>query len=184
MGLFSSYLETLCRVNDLEKSLKIDWLFYTGMLFNSRDKWWGDFKFRATAHEGIDISFYRTQAGEIKCFDNSIKVPAMDDGKIVNICDDFLGQTLVVKHKAPAYSDRQIFFIYAHIIPEKQLKTDRIIKKKEVIAKVCDTNRNRLLTPHLHFSCIETQLDIQPEELNWKLFSKNRDINLIHPVFL
>ncbi|RLB99127.1 MAG: hypothetical protein DRH34_13065 [Deltaproteobacteria bacterium] len=184
MSLFSDYLKTLSHVNDLGKGQKVEWLFHCGMLFSSKDKWWGDFKFRHCAHEGMDITYFRTYPDEMQCFDDSIKVPAMDDGIIVNICDDFLGKTLVVEHKNSNHFNSRILFIYAHIIPEKGLKTGHSIQKKEIVARVGDTHKNPLLPPHLHFSCFEVPQQIQSENLNWNLFSKSREVNLIHPVFL
>ena len=200
MSKFSDYLEAISQINNFGNGLssdsrkdlplnstnafKIQWLFHCGMLFSSRDKWWGDFKYRQSVHEGIDITFYKTHLGEIHCFDDSIKVPAMDDGIILNICDDFLAQTLVVRHNDFISSNRQILFAYAHIIPEKGLKSGHIVKKDNPIAKICNTYKNPQLPPHLHFSCFEIPKDIKPEYLNWDLFSKSPDINLINPVFL
>ena len=192
MSKFSDYLQAISQVNGLVNgqanglgnNRKVQWLFHCGMLFSSKDKWWGDFKFRHCPHEGIDITYYRTNPDEIHSFDDSIKVPAMDDGFILNICDDFLGQTLVVEHENSIVFNRRIIFAYAHIIPEKNLKVGHNIKKKDVIARVCDTNRNPQLPPHLHFSCFEVLKKVPPEHLNWDLFSKNLEVNLIHPVSL
>jgi hypothetical protein len=192
MSNFSDYLQAISRVNGLvysrvdgrENSQKIQWLFHCGMLFESKDKWWGDFKFRHCPHEGIDITYYRTYPDEMHRFDDSIKVPAMDDGILLNICDDFLAQTLVVEHGKSILFDRRILFVYAHIIPEKSLKLGHIIKKGDVIARVSDTHKNPQLPPHIHFSCFEVLRKVQPKYFNWNLFSKNNEVNLIHPVSL
>ena len=200
MSKFSNYLEAISKINNLGNGLsndllkdlplnstntfKVQWLFHCGMLFSSKDKWWGDFKYRQSEHEGIDITFYRSQSNEIHCFDYSIKVPAMDDGIILNICDDFLAKTLVIKHKKITSLNSQILFAYAHIIPKKGLKSGQRIRKNEVLAKICKNSKNPQLPPHLHFSCFEIPKNIRPEHLNWDLFSKSPDINLINPVFL
>jgi len=187
---FSDYLEAISRINNLgnasnyTNASKVQWLFHSGMLFSSQDKWWGDFGLRSSVHEGIDITFYREDQNKIFCFDDSIKVPAMDDGILLNICDDFLAKTLVIKSKDVTSTDRQVLFAYAHITPEKKLKPGCNIKKSEVIAKVCNTNKNPQLPSHLHCSCFEVPKNIQPEYLNWNLFSKSSDILLINPVFL
>ena len=187
MKRFSDYLETISQVNNLSglgDDQKVQWLFCCGMLFSSMDKWWGDFKYRHSAHEGIDITYYSTHPEKMHCFDDSIKVPAMEDGAILNICDDFLGQTLVVEYENSISSSKRILFVYAHIIPEKDLKIGHIIQNKQVIARVCDTYKNPLLPPHLHFSCFEISKKVLPKHLNWSLFSTYTDINWIHPVFL
>jgi len=184
MKPFFDYLEAISQVNDLGNGLKVQWLFHCGMLFLSSDKWWGDFKSRHCGHEGIDITYHRTQEGETKCFNDAIKVPAMDGGILLNICDDFLGQTLVVEHEKFSCADSRILFVYSHIIPEKSLKTGHSITKNQVIARVCNTVKNPQLPPHLHFSCLETSKSILPEDLNWTFFTTHPDIHLIHPVFL
>ncbi|MCP4670224.1 MAG: M23 family metallopeptidase [Desulfobacula sp.] len=198
MSRFSDYLKAISQINDLGNGLscdvlknlplnstnafKMQWLFYCGMLFSSRDKWWGDFKYRQSAHEGIDITFYRLNH-KIHSFNDSIKIPAMEDGIVLNICDDFLAKSLVIKQKTTVCNG-QILFVYAHLIPKQDLKPGQIIKKNEVLATICKNSKNPQLPPHLHFSCFEVPEDIRPEDLNWDFFSKSHDINLINPVFL
>jgi len=184
MNRFSNYLKTISRVNNLENGSKVQWLFHCGMLFSSMDKWWGDFKFRNCAHEGIDVTYFRTDPGEIQCFGPSVKIPAMDDGKILNICDDYLGQTLVVEHHHSMHFNRRIIWVYAHITPEKGLRQTDSIQKDDIIARVCDTHKNPQLPPHLHFSCFEVDPLVQHHHLTWDLFSKKDDVNLIHPLFV
>lgn len=184
MSKFSDYLHTVSKVNHLGNGMEIQWLFHCGMLFSSMDKWWGDFKFRKSAHEGIDITYFRPHSHDMHCFNDSILVPAMDDGIILNICNDFLGQTLVVGHINPMSFNRQILFVYSHIIPEKGLNPGHLIKEEDIIGRVCDTYKNPQLPPHLHFSCFEVALEIQSDHLDWNLFSKNPEVNIIHPLFL
>ncbi|MBW2654603.1 MAG: M23 family metallopeptidase [Deltaproteobacteria bacterium] len=189
MSKFFDYLDSISQVNGLTNGMgngqKIQWLFHCGMLFLSKDKWWGDFKFRHSAHEGIDITYYRIRPDKLHNFDNSIRVPAMENGIILNICNDFLGQTLVVEHENSLLFNRRLLFAYAHIIPEKNLKIGQVVKKGQVIATVCDTYKNPQLPPHLHFSCFEVLKKIPPEHLDWNLFfSDNLDVNLLHPIFL
>lgn len=184
MSKFSDYLGAIARVNGLGNGESVEWLFHCGMLFSSRDKWWGDFQFRHAAHEGIDITYFRTRTDKTDCFDDDIRVPAMDDGVVLNICDDFLGQTLVVGHKPLTHPDSQILFAYSHIIPEGRIKKGQLIKKERVIARVSHTRKNPQLPPHLHFSCFETIQKVQCEHLNWQLFSDSLKVNMIHPVFL
>ncbi|MBF0468424.1 MAG: hypothetical protein HQK61_06010 [Desulfamplus sp.] len=92
-------------INNLPISDAGEWLFYPGMLFGSHAKWWADWGCRYTPHEGVDIAFYRTSNKHYRTFnkdiatlDSTVMVPAMADGVILNICDDFLGQSVVVAH--------------------------------------------------------------------------------------
>jgi len=184
MKRFSEYLATIARINNLGMGQPVEWLFHTGMLFSTREKWWGDFKSRASAHEGIDITYFRTKPREVCRFDDTIIIPAMEDGQIINICNDFLGKTLVVDLENNEDSDIRVFLAYAHILPEKELIEGDRLKKNDIIARVCDTGKNPQLPPHLHFSCFEVKKHILPEYLNWTLFSASADVNPIHPVFL
>jgi hypothetical protein len=184
MKTFSEYLNAVSRVNRLGNGQAVEWLFHPGMLFSSMDKWWGDFGFRSSAHEGIDITYFRTPAEEILCFDDSVQIPAMEDGRIINICDDFLGRTLVVETINQGFPETRVIYTYAHIRPEIRLTIGHCVKKDEVIARVCDTRKNPQLPPHLHFSCFEIEKGVLPRDLNWNLFSNDTAINRVNPVFL
>jgi hypothetical protein len=188
MSRFSDYLETISRINCLDQGLDqnqaVQWLFHCGMLFSTRDKWWGNFKFRHTAHEGIDITYFRTARDRLNCFDDTVKIPAMDDGQVLNICDDFLGKSLVVEQQAPGAREERIVFVYAHIIPAQEIKTGNIIQKNTFIATVCHTRKNPQLPPHLHFSCFEVGHRIKEKNLNWTLFSDPFKAKPFHPIFL
>jgi len=184
MKIFSDYLTAISRINRLGNGQAVEWLFHPGMLFSSMDKWWGDFGFRSSAHEGIDITYFRTREGEICSFNDTVQIPAMEDGRIINICNDFLGRTLVVELEKQDPRETFVIYTYAHIRPESRLSIGRRIKKNEIIARVCDTQRNPQLPPHLHFSCFEIGMGVLPKDLNWDLFSTSTTINPIHPVFL
>ncbi len=188
MKKFEDYLEAISRLNNLGNGFNVQWLFYNGMLFSSYAKWWGDWKIRSTRHEGIDICWYRIPGQmDTLCFDPQIKIPAMDKGRILNICNDFLGQTIAIEFSGTASPSQNAFpviYTYAHIIPEKELKIGTEIEKGEVIARVCPTHKNPQLPPHLHFSCFELCSSLQNEKLDWNLFTDESHVNMIHPFFL
>lgn len=185
MKNFSNYLQAIARTNHLENDLKTQWLFYCGMLFLSREKWWGDFKYRPALHEGIDICWYRTEnKKQVHCFTPEIRIPAMENGTVLNICNDFLGQTLVVELKNPTNSNFRIVLTYAHVVPEPGILKGQKIKKNQVIAKVSDTKKNDTLPAHLHFSCFEILEPVPENHLAWDVFTDPEKVNMICPVFL
>jgi hypothetical protein len=184
MKSFAEYLKTIVQINSLETGQAVECLFHSGMLFLSRDKWWGDFRFRSTAHEGIDICFFRSAKGKIQCFDPEIQVPALEDGRIINICNDFLGQTLVVERQEIKLAYSRVLIAYAHIQPAENIRINDNIKNNRIIAKLCDTVKNPQLPPHLHLSCFEVPKTVKPDELNWTFFSRSIHASLINPVFL
>lgn len=189
---FSRFLEKISHLNGLGKGASIQWCFYPGMLFSSWDKWWDDFGTRSTIHEGIDITYYETQDGNQHQFTKTTQIPALDSGKILNICNDFLGQTLVIEHPESGVSTKEtektkgkiIIYAYAHINPNKLLKIGGFIQKDDPIATVCSTVKNPKLPPHLHLSCFEVPSEIPCNALNWDLFSKIEKVHSIHPWFL
>ena len=184
MKSFTEYLKTIAKINKLERNQALQWLFYPGMLFLSRDKWWGDFHFRTTAHEGIDICFFRSAKDKIQCFDPEIQVPALEDGRIINICNDFLAQTLVVESQEIKAANTRVLIAYAHIRPAEPLKINDNIGKNQIIAKLCDTLKNPQLPPHLHLSCFEVPKNLESDDLHWSLFSQSIHVSPINPVFL
>ena len=104
------------------------------------DKWWGDFLHRPSAHEGVDITYYRDlKTGRIHHFSDAIKVPAMADGTVLAICHDFLGQTIVSELPEKGTALTRVVFAYAHIVPEKGIRPGDRIYKDQIIANVCDT---------------------------------------------
>ncbi len=90
-----SYLNAVERLNRLPMDPKREWIFHSGMLFQSNLKWWPKGT-RATCHEGVDILFYRHRNGSIASVPCDLLVPALSGGTILNICDDFLGKSVIV----------------------------------------------------------------------------------------
>lgn len=182
---FQAFLEQIAEANDLFTKEKIQWLFHTGMLFLSPDKWWGDFKYRASAHEGVDITYYnRPKDRVIRQLAAGARVPAMENGTLLNICPDFLGTSMVVESEKNIAKGVRVVMVYAHVTPENGYGPGDIILKNSCVARICDTRKNPKLPPHLHLSCFEILLEVEPEDLNWALFSKQENLCMIHPVFL
>lgn len=166
-------LHSIVQINKLPISDSREWLFYPGMLFGSCAKWWADWKIRYTAHEGLDITFYRTLIGDIGSFDPTVMVPAMADGTVLNICDDFLGQSVIINHgECDSIEENHcnhqkaiVAAVYSHICVEKnsvkpsephekELPYNRLkaqmdieigmsVVKGQILGKVADTSMKR-----------------------------------------
>ncbi len=186
MQKFINYLNTLSRINDLGQGDPVQWHFHCGMLFLAQNKWWGDFKLRSSIHEGIDITYYTTLSGKWQEFDETVLVPAMASGIVLNICDDFLGRTIVTQSFLPTGNLKtRILLAYAHIQPWQGIQRNSIVMEKSVLATVCKSKKKPpQLPPHLHLSCFEVPNNIPADDLNWNLFSKSPDVRLIHPLFV
>ena len=57
-------------------------------------------------------------------------------------------------------------------------------EKDEIIARICRTDKNPLMPPHLHFSCFEVPRNLKSKALNWDLFTTDRRVRFIHPLFI
>ena len=84
---FCDYFKERNHLDELEFKT---WFLLPGMRFDSSDKWWGDFKKRKTRHEGVDFCLYKDQQDRIFSVEPGMKVPAMYDGLVMAVIDDFL----------------------------------------------------------------------------------------------
>jgi hypothetical protein len=183
MGHFSQYLEALARANGLGD--KITWLFYPGMLLDSYDKWWDDFGTRPCAHEGIDVCFFKKGSGKITPLEPNANIPAMDDGIVLNRCQDFLGESLVIEHDKFHPLSSRVVLVYSHLEIDKNLVPGCRVEKKQVIARTFDTRKKRSkLLSHLHLSYIELLGEMPLTDLNWELFPGREKVNLMNPFFI
>ena len=183
MNLFQAYLKTIAKLNHLEMPKDEQWLFYPGMLFLSQEKWWPDKGIRPTEHEGIDITFYKDKNGIIQNFDRSVDIPLIEKGTVINICQDFLGHSLILEHAVETSNSNRIVSVYAHLNLDRKIKTGQDLVKNKVIGKIADTSvKMPLMQPHLHLSFIEIPAGIALDELDWTLFCDQSRVNLINPV--
>ena len=183
MKVFSAYLDALARANGLPRDTQ--WLFYPGMLQDSPDKWWDDFLFRHARHEGIDICYYRTPAQEKMQFIHDLRVPALDQGVVLNVSNDFLGKSLVLEHQGFCDFPDRVVIVYSHLSPAPGIGPGSVVEKDQIIAQVSDTRiKQSKLISHLHLSCVELPRTIPADHLNWDLFPRRDKVRLINPVFL
>jgi hypothetical protein len=182
MQRFKQYLADLAAANNLADLT--DWLFFPGMLAESRSKWWGDFKTRPTAHEGIDICFYRPRHSPIRHLNAGAAIPAWSDGTVLNICNDFLGQSVVVAPEKYNASATRVLEVFSHLVPLENITPGARVHKGQVIAGIADPRAGgSILLPHLHLSCIEVPSHVPVRALDWSLFPLREHINVINPVF-
>ena len=179
---FPRYLAALAMANGLGS--KITWLFFPGMLQESYAKWWDDFGTRPCAHEGIDICFFRKDK-EIRPLVKNAKIPAIDNGLVLNRCEDFLGESLVIAHEGIHPPSPRVVFVYSHLEIEKKLVPGCRVEKEQVIARTFDTRKKRSkLLSHLHLSCVELTDEIPLAGLDWELFPDREKVNLMNPLFI
>jgi hypothetical protein len=183
MSCFSQYLAAVASANHIGHD--VEWLFYPGMLPDSRLKWWGNFGRRPTAHEGIDICFFRDRVGQIRSLPAGARVPAWSSGIVLHVCEDFLGKSIVTEPGAISSKDTRILEVYAHLSVCDDIIPGTHIQSGQIIASIADTRgTGSVLPPHLHLSCIEVPAHIPADRLNWSFFPRRENVNVLHPVFM
>ncbi len=153
------------------------WAFCPGMLFNSPDKWWGDYGRRDFPHEGLDFCLYRDADDNLRRLDERTRIPVMHDGRVRALFTDYLGQAVVIEHdRIPSTSEKAIS-IYAHTSPLDGILPGVIVREGDIIACIADTSRSKAnILPHLHFSFGRPSPDISYDPFGW---NQMRDPGLV-----
>ncbi|HSW39324.1 MAG TPA: M23 family metallopeptidase [Acidobacteriota bacterium] len=126
------------------------WIFEPGMRFSARMEWWGDRNRRRTEHEGIDFAMgmiYGAGAGAVP---EGTPVRAIADGRIVAILDDFLGKTIVVRHRGIADSDGNIFHTLLSHVQIEQCRRGPVSKGR-ILGRIGSAGKSRVQA-HLHLT--------------------------------
>jgi len=174
------YLQVLEENNTILSNLTY-FILYPGMEYRSQVKWWPDKGVRPTLHEGIDFCYYLDSACKEHYVTPDFKVPVMADGRVMTICDDYLGQTVFLDHGYDCVS--RFLSIYAHIVPLKDLQKGDMLVQGEVIATVADTTgRKNRMPAHLHISLMQADRRISADKFDWNLMCYGKNIELLDPL--
>ena len=159
------------------------WLFLPGMLFNSREKWWGTNGARPAPHEGIDLCSFEDSHGKSQNLDRHTRIPAVFAGEIVKIERDFLGQSIYIRHQIFDDRERQLYSAYGHTRPLDALHPGTQVAEGEVIATISDLFRTQPdILVHVHITFAWVPVALEAGDLNWENLGKNSYITLIDPL--
>lgn len=163
--------QSLVSANQLEKTLGYGrLLFFPGMLFESRQKWWGRGGMRDQSHEGVDICFFADACDSRFRLDETTRVPAAFDGQVAGIIPDFLGSTVILAHKTDDL-EQSFFVLYAHLRPDAGLYKGRNLSAGQTFAAIAPPHANKVLPPHLHLSMMDAHGIPPLETLDWPLLN-------------
>lgn len=181
----SGFTSRLVEINHLN-ALGFDrFVFFPGMLFNSKEKWWGKGGLRAASHEGLDLCFFAGAGGTKFRLDETIHVPMVYDGVIVHMMDDFLGKTVVTRHDFGDAGHAQVLSLYGHMHPDPHLKIGDRICQGDVFACISDTQgRSTLLPPHLHITLAKSRMLPQTGQLTWEMLNQADRSLFIDPLII
>ncbi|MFP3979797.1 MAG: hypothetical protein ACLFUY_00235 [Desulfobacterales bacterium] len=165
------FYQSLVSANQLENTLGCGTLlFFPGMLFESRQKWWGRGGMRDQSHEGVDICFFADSRGNCFRLDETTRVPAAFDGEAAGIIPDFLGSTVILAHQ-PDDLEPSFFALYAHLRPDAGLCKGRHLSAGQTFAAIAPPHANKALPPHLHLSMMDAHSIPPLESLDWPLLN-------------
>jgi len=181
----SDFISHLIRINKLNACDFARFIFFAGMMFGSKKKWWGAKGFRESLHEGLDLCFFENTRHEYFRMDETVKVPMLYDGRVEHITDDFLGKTVIASHCFDDTGQPSLLTLYGHLNPDKNLKIGDVIKEGQVFARIAGfkkqiagrENRKKLLLPHLHISLARPEKLPPAAHLEWALLNTvDRDV--------
>lgn len=178
---FSRNFEALNRLSEERFHM---WAFYPGMLFMSREKWWGDMGRRQTAHEGLDIGVFLDYRLKPVLIPDQAVVPVVFEGEVLAFGeDDFFGYTLYVKHADMRVDGRVLCTIYGHVTPHPDLYPGKLVQTSEIIALVSDFGTPKSgITRHLHLSVGWVRESSARDRLTWKMLNDSNIVKLIDPM--
>jgi hypothetical protein len=169
----SEFVFHLKRINRLDKLGFDRFVFFPGMLFLSRETWWGKSGVRKTAHEGLDICFFINCTQKKYRLDETVQVPVLYKGRVVHVMDDFLGQTVVVRHRANASDKEPCLSFYAHIRPDRGLQIGDVVESGKTLGSIADASLiSSPLISHLHLSLAWESLLPPVDTLSWKILNQ------------
>jgi hypothetical protein len=160
-----------------------EWLFCPEMLIDASKKWWGDSGVRDVRHAGLDVCCYRAVNGKIIYLNGHTKIPAMYNGVLVGVINDFLGKSLILKHSIPGIDVEDFLTVYGHTHPSRDIHIGKAYEEGETIARVPDTDNSRSrVRPHLHLSIGLLSRPVSYASLNWDDLSDPDTMILIDPL--
>lgn len=177
------FTELILRANDLGSQDLKNWAFYPGMLFNSPDKWWGDFGRRDFPHEGIDLCLYHDPGGELQRLDQRTRIPVIHSGVVRAMFKDYLGQAVIVEHENLPGQPKRVLSVYAHTRPMEKIEPGVRVEQGEVIATIADTSRSKAkILPHLHLSFGRPSPEIVYDAFVWNIMRDPDLVTLLDPI--
>ncbi len=179
----SRFCQRLVEQNKLGARQFAQWAFHPGMLFHSRQRWWGNGGFRNRPHEGIDLCLFIDQAGSVQILDRGAQIPAIYGGTVKTVIDDYLGKTIFIAHDIYDGTGTQLYTIYGHLEPRAGLAQGALLAEDENVGCISGIADRRLpIIPHVHISVAWIPEKFPPERLTWKMMNDSPEITLLNPL--
>ncbi len=179
------FTEMLIEANNLDPDDFQSWVFWPGMLFDSTDKWWGDYGQREFPHEGIDFCLHKELSGRVQRLDERTRIPVMHDGVVRALFNDYLGQAVILEHENMQDQNGKLLSVYAHTKPEEGIRPGVSVNAGDIIATIADTSRSKAnILPHLHVSFGAPSPALIYDPFVWNSMRDPRQVKLLDPLDL
>lgn len=134
-------------------------------------------------HEGLDLCLYRTEEGDIHNIKENTKIPVLFEGQVVKIDEDFLGESVFIRHSIYDSNGMQFYTIYGHIEHSVHICPGEKLNEGDVIGIITNTKKNRGVIPqHLHISVAWVKNTIRQQELGWQMMGDTERVVLLDPL--
>jgi murein DD-endopeptidase MepM/ murein hydrolase activator NlpD len=178
----SRFTQYMVRENGLDRRGFQAWVFLRAMLFGAEDKWWGDRGRRAFPHEGLDFCLFSDASRSLFRLEEGTRIPAMYDGTVVAIIDDFLGASIVLEHRLPRHRD-PFLTIYGHMAVRETLHVESAVREAEIIGTLAEPGTSPVrIHPHLHVSLARPSESASYNNLTWRDLNNPGLFTMIDPL--
>jgi murein DD-endopeptidase MepM/ murein hydrolase activator NlpD len=176
------FTEMLVEANRIQTENFKRWAFCPGMQFNSPHKWWGDHGQRDFPHEGVDFCLYEDRSGQVHRLDEKTRIPVMADGVVRAMFKDYLGQAVIVEHD-DVQGGGTYLSIYAHTLPQEDLRCGHAVRAGDIIATIADTRHSKAkILPHLHLTLGRPAPELIYENFVWNIMRDPDRVTLLNPM--
>ena len=153
------------------------WSFRDGMKFGNIDNWWEEEdNLRPGPHEGLDFATFLDTSVQLQFLSPGAMVPPIFMGHVLNIIDDFLGQTIIMGHEYkfdPDHSLRLLSFM-AHLLPFPEVRPGSKIAAFDALGEIAPGNNK--CRPHLHISTAWASPSFSAADFLWADFQENEGL--------
>ena len=164
------------------------WMFHSGMLFGSPEKWWGDYGQRDFLHEGMDFCLYQDQSDHMRQLDTQTQIPVIFDGIVRAVFKDYLGQAIIIEHDLSVNGTtlkEKLLTAYAHTQPMEGILPGRQLKQGDIIATIAGTDHSKAnILPHLHLSMAIPAPDLPFDAFVWNIMRDPKRMILLNPMHI
>ena len=171
---FDHYGNLLVEVNGFPAVKPSPWLFSDGMGFADEAVWWSSaWGKRPVPHEGLDLVQFTLGAGVQGVFSGFLIVAPVS-GVVVDICDDFLAETVWLNPDGQPQHLVLLSHIEPWVVPGQRLVCG------DPVGVVCFPVNNVPL--HLHLSLLEGQWQ-RMKALTWDEVHGQSHARFVYPSF-